>query len=154
MKPTARLSLLFLWIAVFLISLPINPPSFASLLLRFRRSETMGVVTGEADPKNHNYVTCEYTVNGKTYTEVGYGPDHQLGKEWRRGERTLVSYFPPLPQVATMANEMEQKTYFVWGLTMSGIMATFATFGVHWKYFKSKGSKGATGADVGRGRLP
>lgn len=112
-----------------------NPPSFAALLISIRKSESIATITGEADPKNHNYLTYQYSVGGRTYTGVGYGSD---GHELRLGEQMRVYYFPAYPQAATIATDKEQREYLRGG-AMAGIaMATFVTIAVYWKFFRTR----------------
>jgi hypothetical protein len=61
---------------VFLMASMFNSPSRASLLMWFSSGKVDGLITREADPSNHNYLSYEYRVHGKTYSGIGYGPHH------------------------------------------------------------------------------
>jgi hypothetical protein len=112
-----------------------NPPSFTALLITIRKAESVATITAESDPKNHNYLTYQYSVGGRTYTGVGYGPD---GHEMALGDQMRVCFFPAHPQSATIATDKEQKEYVREG-AMAGIaMATFLTIAVYWKFFRTR----------------
>jgi hypothetical protein len=125
--------LALLWIVVFFLTLPMNPPSFAALLLRIRKAESIATITRQADPKNHLYVTYQYVVDGRTYSEVGYAPDR---RETSLGEQVRVCYFPAHPQAATIVSDKEQLGYLKGGLLSGIFMATFTTLAVYWRYFR------------------
>ena len=136
--PKHLLALALLWMIVFALTLPMNPPSFTALLVKVKKGETLATITKEADPNNHRYLTFQYVVDGKTFSGVGYGPD---GKEMALGEQVRVYYFPDHPQYATIASDKDQSGYLKDGV-MSGIsMATFLTFVVYWKYFKASNKR-------------
>jgi hypothetical protein len=125
--------LVLLWVIVFALTLPMNPPSFAALLLRIKKAESIAVITREADPKNHLYVTYEYVADGKKYSAVGYGPD---GRKTRLGEEVRVCYFPAHPQAATIASDRQQMEYLKGGVLAGIFLATFMTFVVYRRYFR------------------
>jgi hypothetical protein len=127
--------LVLLWVIVFALTLPMNPPSFAALLLRIRKAESTATITREADPKNHLYVTYEYVVDGRTYSAVGYTPNR---REMRLGEHVRVCYFPDRPQAATIATDREQTGYLKGGVVSGIFMATCMTFAVYWRYFRAR----------------
>ena len=134
--PNYVAALVLLWTVVFVAVLPMNPPSRAALLLKISKAESVATITREADPKNHRYVTYEYVVDGKTYSDVGYGPD---GREMRLGDTVRVSYFPPYPKAATIATNKEQTGYLK-GSVMAGFcMATFVIVAAYLRYFRTKG---------------
>jgi len=116
-----------------------NPPSLAALLLKVTQAEAVATITREADPKNHRYVTYEYVVDGRTYSEVGYGPDR---REMRLGDKVRVRYFPAYPKAATIATDKEQTGYLKDSVIAGISMATFVTIAVYWRYFRTK--KGST----------
>jgi hypothetical protein len=122
-----------LWVIVFALTLPMNPPSFAAMLLRIRKAESTATITREADPKNHLYVTYEYVVSGKTYSAVGYAPGRS---ETRLGDQVRVCYFPARPQTATIATDREQSGYLRSGVESGIFLATFMTLAVYWQYFR------------------
>lgn len=112
-----------------------NPPSFAALLTSTRNGESVATITREADPNNHRYLTYQYVVDGRTFSGVGYGPNHA---EMGVGEQVRVVYFPAHPQYATIATAEEQRKYLEEGMMAGILMATFATFIVYLKYFRGK----------------
>lgn len=132
--PKHALPLILLWIIIFALTLPMNPPSFAALLLGIRKAESIATITRETDPKNHLYVTYQYVVDGRTYSAVGYAPD---GSETRLGEQVRVYYFPPYPSVSTIATDKEQMGYLKGGVMAGLSLATFMTFAVYWRYFRA-----------------
>ena len=128
------LALALLWIIIFAFTVPMNSSSFAALLLRFKKGESVATVTREADPKNHRYLTYQYVIEGKTFSGVGYGPNN---KDMRVGEQVKVCYFPAHPQYATITTYTEQTEYLRDGVMSGLLMATFGTFIVYWKYFRT-----------------
>jgi hypothetical protein len=132
--PKQALALALLWMIVFTLTLPMNPPSFAALLLRLRKGESVATITREANAKNHNYVTYQYVIDGKTFSGVGYGPN---GNNLRVGEQVEICYFPAHPQYSSIATYTEQTRHLRDGVIAGIIMATFATFIVYWKYFRT-----------------
>jgi hypothetical protein len=127
-------ALALLWIIIFALTLPMNSPSFAALLVKFKKGESVATVTREADPKNHRYLTYQYVIDGKTFSGVGYGPN---GKDMRVGEQVRVCYFPAHPQYATIATYTEQTEHLRDGVMSGLFMATLGTFIVYWKYFRT-----------------
>jgi hypothetical protein len=107
---------------VFLMASMFNPPSRASLLMWFSSGKVDGSITREADPSNHNYLSYEYTVLGKTYSGTGYGPYHA---GLQRGQSVAVYYFPPAPSESVLVGEEEQRGYAAWGLLSAAIMGAF-----------------------------
>jgi len=105
------------------------------LVLRIRQAEAVATITRESDPKNHRYVTYEYVVDGRTYSDVGYGPD---GREMRLGDKVRVRYFPAYPKAATIATDKEQTGYLKDSVIAGISMATFVTIAVYWRYFRAK----------------
>ncbi|HEY7099764.1 MAG TPA: DUF3592 domain-containing protein [Terriglobales bacterium] len=114
---------------VFLMASMFNPPSRASLLMWFSSGKVDGSITREADPSNHNYLSYEYTVLGKTYSGTGYGPYHA---GLQRGQSVAVYYFPPAPSESVLVGEEEQRGYAAWGLLSAAIMGAFVGLGDYW----------------------
>src|SRR5579864_5873034 len=80
---------------VFLMASMFNPPSRASLLMWFSSGKVDGSITRAADPSNHNYLSYEYAVRGKTYSGTGYGPIMQI---YSGGNPQRCITFPPRPR--------------------------------------------------------
>jgi hypothetical protein len=114
---------------VFLMASMFNPPSRASLLMWFSSGRVDGSITRNADPSNHNYLSYEYTVRGKTYSGTGYGPYHA---DLQRGQSVAVYYFPPAPSESVMVGEDEQRRYAAWGVLSAAMMGIFVGFGDYW----------------------
>jgi hypothetical protein len=127
-------SFVVLWIIVFAATLPMNPPSFAALLLRIRKAESTATITREADPNNHRYVTYQYVVSGRVFSAVGYGPDR---KEMQLGKQVRVCFFPAHPQYATIATDREQTEYLRDGVMAGITLATLMTGIMYWRYFRA-----------------
>ena len=123
---------------VCLMAALFNPPSRASILMWFSSRSVQGVVTHDADPNNHNYISYEYTVGGKTYSGIGYGPNHA---DMRRGEVSTVYYFPAAPSESVLSGKEEQRGYAAFGLFAGLLMGTFAGFGDYWKGRKKLGQR-------------
>src|SRR5579859_1475050 len=114
---------------VFLMASMFNPPSRASLLMWFSSGKVDGSITREADPSNHNYLSYEYTVHGKTYSGTGYGPHHA---NLQRGQSAAVYYFPAAPSESVLVGTDEQRGYAAFGLFSAVIMGVVAGFGDFW----------------------
>lgn len=114
---------------VFVMTAMFNPPSRASILMWFSSRKVDGVVRHEADPNNHNYLSYEYTVDGKTHSGVGYGPRHADMKE---GQGVTVHFFPVVPSESVLVDKDEQRGYAAFGLGAGLLMGIFAGFGDHW----------------------
>ena len=107
---------------VFLIAIMVNPSSRASLLMWFSSGKVDGSITREADPSNHNYLSYEYTVRGKTYSGTGYGPHHA---DLKRGQSVAVHYFPAAPSESVLLGTDEQGGYAASGLLTAVIMGVW-----------------------------
>lgn len=114
---------------VFLMASMFNPPSRASLLMWFSSGEANGSITREADPSNHNYLSYEYTVRGKTYSRQGYGPYHA---DLQRGQSVAVHYFAPAPSESVLVGEDEQRGYAVGAPLSAAILGMFVGFADYW----------------------
>jgi hypothetical protein len=112
---TARDKVRFVTISllVFTVVSLFNPLSRASILMWFSGATTQGVISREADPSDHMYLTYAYRVGGKTYSGTGYAP---YRPEMRRGQPIEVFFFPPLPGESVIANKDEQFGYSVWAI--------------------------------------
>lgn len=130
--PTERRDIIR-FVGIFFVVFPLaamfNPPSRASILMLFRSGTADGVITHDADPSNHLYVSYQYTVNGKTYSGTGYGPNHA---DMKTGERTTVYYFPPTPSESVLVDAVEQRGYVRFGVVGGLLMGVFAGFGDYW----------------------
>jgi hypothetical protein len=125
------LPLTLLWVIIFALTLLLNSPS--ALLTRIRKGESVATITREADPKNHQYLTYQYTVDGRTFSGAGYGPNHT---EMGVGEQVRIVYFPARPQYATIATDQEQTKDLELGLMAGIVMATAGTLGAYLRYFR------------------
>ncbi len=114
---------------VFLMASMFNPPSRASLLMWFSSAKVDGSITRESDPNNHNYLSYEYAVRGKTYSGTGYGPHHA---DLQRGQSAAVYYFPAAPSESVLVGPDEQRGYAALGLLSAAILGVFAGFGDLW----------------------
>ena len=133
LKPLPVVGLL--WAMVFTATFAINSPSFVALLVRLRKDESLATITQGGDPQNHNYITYEYTVKGKTFSALGYGPNH---KEMRVADQVRVQYFPAYPKFATISSDAEQNEELKDGVIESLFVATAMVFLVYWKQFRTK----------------
>ena len=109
--------------------------SRASMLMWFASSEADGVITREADQKNHNYLFYEYDVGGKTYSGMGYGPYHQ---DMQKGQTVEVYFFTPLPSESVIVGKDEQRGYGVFGIAGGLLMSAFVGFGDCWNRPRSR----------------
>src|SRR5689334_21044750 len=122
---------------VFIIASMFNPPSRASMLMWFSAERADGVITREADPSNHNYLSYRYTVNGKTYTGMGYTPNHQ---PMSAGQEVVVYVFPLLPSNSILVGKDEQRRLAIFGLLVGLLFGLFVGFGDYWKRHRSAAS--------------
>jgi hypothetical protein len=113
----------------FMLAATVLSASRASMLMWFTSSKVDGVITREADPKNHNYVSYEYNVNGKAYSDTGYGPHHQ---DMQKGQTVEVYFFTPLPSESVIVAKDEQGGYAPFGLLAGVLMGVVAGFGDYW----------------------
>jgi hypothetical protein len=118
-----------LFCIVFLMASMFNPPSRASLLMWFSSGKVDGLITREADPSNHNYLSYEYTVNGKTYSGIGYGPHHA---DLQRGQPAAVYYFRAAPSESVLVGADEQRGYAAFSLLSALMMGIFVGFADYW----------------------
>lgn len=95
----------------------------------FSSRNVEGMITREADPNNHNYISYEYTGGGKTYSGIGYGPNQA---DMRRGKIATVHYFPAAPSESVLVGANEQRGYAAFGLLAGLLIGTFAGFGDYW----------------------
>jgi len=114
---------------VFLLAAMFNPPSRASILMLLSSRTTDGVITHAADPSNHNYLSYEYSVNGKVYSGTGYGPNHA---DMQVGGTATVYYFPLATSQAVLVGPVEQRGYVAFGLVWAVLMGVFVGFGDYW----------------------
>jgi hypothetical protein len=103
----------------------------------FNTEKVDGVITREADPSNHNYLSYRYTVNGKTYTGMGYAPNHQ---PMSQGQAVVVYIFPLLPSDSVLLGKEEQRGLAVFGLFVGLLFGLFVGFGDYWKRHRSTAS--------------
>jgi len=100
----------------------------------FSAEKADGVITRAADPSNHNYLSYKYTVRGKTYTGMGYAPNH---KDLSEGQTVVVYLFPLLPSNSVLAGKDEQRRLAVFGLLVGLLFGLFVGFGDYWKRHRS-----------------
>jgi hypothetical protein len=127
-----------LFCLVFIIASMFNPPSRASILMWFSAEKADGIITRAADPRNHNYLAYNYTVRGKTYTGMGYAPNHQPMAE---GQAVVVYIFPLLPSNSVLAGKDEQRKLAIFGLIVGLLFGVFVGFGGYWKRHRSSASR-------------
>ena len=95
----------------------------------FSSRNTAGVVTREADPNNHNYISYEYTVEEKKYSGISYGPNHA---DMRKGQAIIVYYPTKAPSESLLLGPDEQKNYVAISLLVGGLIGMFAGFVDYW----------------------
>ena len=100
----------------------------------FNTEKLDGVITRGADPSNHNYLSYGYTVNGKTYTGMGYAPNHQ---PMSQGQAVVVYIFPLLPSDSVLLGKDEQRRLAIFGLLVGLLFGLFVGFGDYWKRHRS-----------------
>jgi hypothetical protein len=119
----------------FMLVATVLSASRASMLMWFTSSRADGVITREAESKNHNYVSYEYNVGGKTYSGTGYGPDHE---DMQKGQTVEVYFFTPLPSESVIVGKDEQRGYVAFGMASGLLMGVFAGFGDAWNRQRSR----------------
>ena len=127
------MSLCILWVIIFAATLFMNPPSRTSVFIRFRNSQTDATITGDADFRNHGYVTYQYQVGRQTFTGAEAQPD---GRRVYLGDHLPVFYFPNYPQFGTIASVEEQRKFIESAVGAGVILASFTTFLVYRVYFR------------------
>ncbi len=97
----------------------------AAILMLFASQKTDGVITREADPHNHMYLSYEYSVHGRSYSGRGYAPHHA---DLEKGQAVEVFFFPPLPSQSLILGRDEQLRLAVWGLVTAFLLGALFAF--------------------------
>ena len=128
------LAMALFWTIISVAAFSLDSEARVALLTRFQKSESFATITKEADPHNHNYISYEYTLSGKTFSRVGYGPDH---KEMRVGDQVRLRYFPAYPELATIGSDADQSDALKDGVVRSVFVATITVLFVCLKEFRT-----------------
>jgi hypothetical protein len=128
---TAEQSIRFAFVFgfIFLVAALWASEPRASLIMWFGRRSTDGVITHEPDPKNHNYLSFDYVVDGRHYEGTGYGANHA---EMRAGEKVVTYYSRLFPSQAVLLTPTEQQGAALFGLISGLLMGTLFGFGDRW----------------------
>lgn len=88
------------------------------------------MITHEAAPNNHLYLSYEYSIEKRVYSGTGYAPGHA---DLHKGEPVEVHFFPSAPAEAVIASKREQQGYAVFGLLAGALMGVFAGLLDNWR---------------------
>ena len=122
----------------FMLVATVLSASRASMLMWFTSGKADGVITREADPKDHNYVSYEY----KGWRENLFW--HGLrAPSSRHAERTscrslFLYFFTPLPSESVIVGKDEQRGYGAFGIAGGLLMGAFVGFGDCWNRQRSR----------------